>query len=262
MSVYSTSIAHRSFIWQVSAVCFILGLILAAAAVTANKVASAGTAPARTGFVYDLQKTAEKKDAEYETVLKQKNDQISKLEEKLAKGTSASSLFLKEMDETKFNAGLTEALGPGVQVVLTDSRKQFVGNADEPKLSILIHDIDIMNVVNELKASGAEAIAVNGQRIVASTYIRCVGPVIHVNGVPAAPPYVIQAIGDPITLYNGINLPGGVLTDLRRFDPDMVHVDKKNALKLPAFGGSPPMRYAHPPAPSAVSEHDTSSSDD
>ncbi len=253
---------HRTFIWQISAVCFILGLILAAAAVTASQVARSGRAPRNAGFSYDLntefkQETV-RKESEFEAVIKQKTEYITKLEDKLTRGTSASSLIHKTLLETQFGAGLTDAVGPGVQIVLTDSVKPPYSNADGAKLSILIHDSDINAVVNELKACGAEAIAVNGQRIVTSTSIRCVGPVVHVNGVPSAPPYSIQAIGDQDALMNGMNLPGGVFASLRQFDPDMVHIKKTVAITLPAFSGTPTMRFAH--LPKKKSEPDQESS--
>jgi len=265
MSVYSSNITHRSFYWQISAVCFILGLILAAAAVTANQVSRSGNGFTRTGFSYDVRNfvQARNKDADYETVLKQKSDYITNLETKLSKGNGATSLLSKTLQETRFSAGLTDALGPGIQIVLADSQKTQIVGVDGMKQSILIHDSDINSVVNELKACGAEAIAVNGQRIVASTSIRCVGPVIHVNGVPAAPPYIIQAIGDQDALMGGMNLPGGVFNELRHFDPDMIRMEKRSNLKLPAFGGSPKMRFAHPPpTPGADSDKDTPSSKD
>ena len=265
MSVYSANMAHRSFIWQITAVCFILGLILSAAVVTASQVSHSGKGPRIPGFSYDLnnefKQAAEKKESEYESVIKLKTEYISKLEDKLTRGTSASSLIRKELQETQFNAGLTDAIGPGIRITLTDSQKPPVVGNDGFKLSILIHDSDINAVVNELKACGAEEIAVNHQRIVASTSIRCVGPVVHVNGVPSAPPYIIEAIGDPEGLISGMNLPGGVFTDLRRFDPDMIHIVKQSVMRLPAFGGDPKTRYAHAPAPSAESDHDSAHSD-
>jgi uncharacterized protein YlxW (UPF0749 family) len=265
MSVYSANMNHRSFIWQISAVCFILGLILAAAVVTSGQVARSGKGPRIAGFTYDLniefKQATEKKESEYESVIKQKTELISKLEDRLSRGNSASSLIRKELEDTQFNSGLTDAIGPGIRITLTDSLKPPVVGNDGFKLSILIHDSDINAVVNELKACGAEAIAVNHQRIVSSTSIRCVGPVVHVNGVPSAPPYIIEAIGDPDGLMNGMNLPGGVFTDLRRFDPDMIHIVKQSAMRLPAFGGDPKMKYAHPPAPPAESDHDSAHSD-
>ncbi len=261
MSVFSASMNHRSFWWQISAVCFVLGLILATAVHTAAQIGRAGVAPNRAGFFYggDAQ-VAQVKSAQYEGEIKRLREQKTQLEKVVAKGTDASDTLNKELQDTKFLAGLTEAVGPGVQVTLVDSQKRSLLPSDQLKLSSLIHDSDIANVVNELKAAGAEAIAVNGQRVVSTTAVRCVGPVVHVNGVPAAPPYVIQAIGDADALYGGLNLPNGVLDDLRRFDPGMARVEKKPKLRVSAFAGSTQMRFARLPKSSGSGKesHDSS----
>ncbi len=79
---------------------------------------------------------------------------------------------------------------------------------------ILIHDEDLLKLVNELKAAGAEAITVNEQRVVASTEIRCAGPTISVNNNRISPPYVIQAIGDPAGLESALKMRGVALLKL------------------------------------------------
>ncbi len=73
---------------------------------------------------------------------------------------------------------------------------------------LIVHDYDLQLVVNELTASGAEAIAINGQRVISRTAIRCVGPTIMVNNVPIVPPFEILAVGDPGTLAGGLLLGG------------------------------------------------------
>ena len=72
------------------------------------------------------------------------------------------------------------------------------------------------------------------------------GPTILINNVPLVPPYIISAIGDPDTLWGGINLPFGVLENLRRVDPDMVKLEKKKDMVIPAFTGSTEVRFAKP----------------
>ncbi|HLK59360.1 MAG TPA: DUF881 domain-containing protein [Chthonomonadaceae bacterium] len=250
MSVFSANINHRSFVWQISILCFVLGLLLAAAAFTTNQITRAGRAPNRAGFHYGSEmQVAMDKATEYEDEIKKLNQQKTELENKLAKGTNAASALNKELQESKFLAGLTDAIGPGIQVTLTDSHKQPLIASEQMKLNILIHDQDIANVINEMKAAGAEAISVNDKRVVATTSIRCVGPVIQISGVPTAPPYVIQAIGDPEALYGGLKTQGGVLTELTQFDPDMAKIEKKSLLRLPAYAGSTHSTFAHPPAP-------------
>ena len=61
---------------------------------------------------------------------------------------------------------------------------------------------------------------------------------MHVNNTPLAPPFVIEAIGDIETLYNGINIQPGILDDLRRINPEMVKMEKVKNLSIPGFAGS------------------------
>lgn len=70
-------------------------------------------------------------------------------------------------------------------------------------------------VINELKIAGAEAISVNGKRIHETSYIRCTGPVITVDGETFPAPFVIEAIGNPETLADAAELSGGILDQLR-----------------------------------------------
>ncbi|HZO91054.1 MAG TPA: DUF881 domain-containing protein [Chthonomonadaceae bacterium] len=264
MSVFSANISHRSFYWQISALCFVLGLLLAAAWNTAKQLTRAGSVTARTGFYYGSgsQASAVEKShfqdeiKKYESEVKKLRERTSELERIAAKGTDAASTLNKELQDTKILAGLTEVEGPGVQVTLVDSQKHAADASPMTQLSFLVHDQDIARVVNEFKAAGAEAIAVNGQRVVASTAIRCVGPVVHVNDVPTAPPYVIQAIGNPETLWQ-VNMPGGVLEEMRRFDPAMVHIEKKKSLHLPAFAGSTTLHFAKLPKSSQSGKEET-----
>jgi uncharacterized protein YlxW (UPF0749 family) len=239
--------SHRSFGWQISLLCFVLGLVLAAAAFTATQINRTGFSSNNPALSYGTSiNVAEKKALDSESEIKKLREYGTDLENKLAKGSDAAKTLNQELQEIKFSAGLTDATGPGVQITLADAPRPAMLPGEQINLGNLIHDVDIANVVNELKASGAEAVAVNGQRIVGSTAIRCVGPVVHVNFVPAAPPYIIQAIGDPETLFNGMNLQHSVLDELRSVNPAMVKMEKRPKLVLPAFAGSNQMRYAKP----------------
>ncbi|GAB3812924.1 DUF881 domain-containing protein [Tessaracoccus terricola] len=84
--------------------------------------------------------------------------------------------------------------GPGVRVVLTDAPLDVrpAGVADD---ALVVHQQDIQAVVNALWAAGAEAMTIQGQRVIATTGIKCVGNSVVLHGVPYAPPYVIEAIG-------------------------------------------------------------------
>jgi prepilin-type processing-associated H-X9-DG protein len=152
-----------------------------------------------------------------------------------------------ELSNARFLAGLTPVQGPGVVVTLNDSKKHLPNNMPNgfapPNI---IHDTDINQVVNELKAAGAEAIAVNDQRLVATSSIRCMGPTVFINFVLTTPPFVIKAIGSSKAMTTAMNLPGGVASQIKAYDPAMFSVREAGTLKLPAYSGSSEPRYARP----------------
>ena len=97
-------------------------------------------------------------------------------------------------------------------------------------------------------ASGAEAIAVNDQRIIASTSIRCAGTRILINNAPMSPPFVITAIGPSADMENGLRMRGGVVDMFRIMEDlsDMVKIEKSDHLVIPAYSGSTQFKYAKP----------------
>lgn len=160
--------------------------------------------------------------------------------DKLSTGPLAPQLK-EEMDRAEVLAGITDLTGTGVEVTLKDSSTSLKPG-DNPNLYV-VHDEDILKVVNELKAAGAEAIAVNGQRLIAASEISCSGPIIRMNKKPLAPPFVITAIGSPDTMESALNMKGGVVETLRFFGIQ-VSVKKLSQVTVPAYKGGIKYDYA------------------
>ena len=162
--------------------------------------------------------------------------------------TARITVLSKDLANAQFLAGLTDVKGPGVIVTMDDSKLPYP--KDMPpgvQPQNIIHDTDIGQVVNELKAAGAEAISVNDQRLVAISPIRCAGPTIFINNTPQTPPYVIKAIGDPKILMAAINLPGGMASIFKGFDPAMFKIERApKTLAVPAYAGGIDPKYARP----------------
>lgn len=131
-------------------------------------------------------------------------------------------------------AGLTDVYGPGLTITLSDAKNT---DPNTPPEYFIIHDSDVRSLVNELLAAGAEAITINGERVVSTTAIRCVGPVIIVNNSRSGTPFVIQAIGDSATLENAINMTGGVLSELRQWNIG-VDIQKSDRIDMKAYSGT------------------------
>ncbi|MCL6638308.1 MAG: DUF881 domain-containing protein [Firmicutes bacterium] len=148
----------------------------------------------------------------------------------------------QEMDRAGLLAGMTELYGPGVEVTLNDS-SVALKPGENPNLYVL-HDEDVLRVLNELKAAGAEAISMNGERLLATTEIRCIGPTIVMNkNKRLAPPYVITAIGNPDTMENSLKMKGGVAETLQ-FWGIQVAVKKMPQVTVPAYTGGFRFEYA------------------
>lgn len=169
-----------------------------------------------------------------------------KLQASTSSDTGETRLLAENLKQANFLAGLTAVQGPGVIVTLTDSKHTVPGEAPAAIMPNLIHDTDINQVTNELKAAGAEAISVNDQRLVAISPVRCAGPTVLVNDVPQPPPYVIRAIGNSNTLQVALKLPGGVFDQLHNLDPAMIKIQTTKKIVIPAYSGPTTTKYAQP----------------
>ena len=149
----------------------------------------------------------------------------------------------KEKEQLRAFAGLTPMRGPGVVVTVDDSKRP--STPGENANLYIIHDEDILKVINELRASGAEALAVNEQRLIATSEIRCVGPTLLVNDVKYSPPYEISAIGDPKTLEAALRLRGGVVETLQ-FWGVQIQIKQQDELLIPAYRGNFRFELAKP----------------
>lgn len=158
-----------------------------------------------------------------------------------AKNSDGSALLKKELDNALMLAGLTDAEGPGVTVEISDSKAPTAAN--EPGSSYIVHDSDLRDVVNELCTAGAEAVSINGERIIATSGIRCVGNVIMVNNKRCAPPFVINAIGDAAALEAGLNIREGIVDVLKLYNIE-VNVTKMSKIVIEKYSGTLSFKYA------------------
>ena len=157
-----------------------------------------------------------------------------------------------EIDALEMAAGVDAVAGPGVTVILDDAPREVLNDAGELVNEALVHQQDIQAVANALWAGGAEAMTIQGQRVVSTTGIKCIGPTVRLQDVPYSPPYVIQAIGNPETLLSSINTNPYIATYLDAVDVWQLgwEVRTETLVEAPAFTGSLEMRYARVPSTS------------
>ncbi len=173
-------------------------------------------------------------------------EENTKLQNAMSDTTNQTKVLNESLQLAKEFAGLTAVEGPGVVVTLRDDPPSSMDGISSGNK--IIHDVDVLKVVNEAWAAGAEAISVNGLRVATRSSFRCVGPVIHVDAVPIASPVVIRAIGDPVALRGGLTLPLGVLAEIRSTgSPEMVSIETVDKQILAAYSGPTIRRFGKTP---------------
>jgi len=193
-------------------------------------------------MVRNLETERNKMQAELQDVRKRLDDYV----EATSKGETALASLEDELNKLRMQAGIVKVGGPGLIVRLNDS-PQRPQEKEDPYL-FLIHDVDLQAVVNELWASGAEAVSINGQRIIASTSIRCAGPIIMINSVRVSPPYEIRAVGPSVAMETALRMRGGFMDSMAPYLQKGVEakIARKENLIIPDYKGTLFFRYAKP----------------
>lgn len=143
--------------------------------------------------------------------------------------------IMEELEENRIVLGKVPVEGEGIIINLNDAISEDIENSFDYELR-LVHNTDIIQVINDLRNAGAEAISINGQRIIGSTEIYCSGPFLRVNGVKIAAIFSIQAIGNNEVLYNYMMSNENYLKTLmtRKI---IVEVGKSDKIRIPAYTG-------------------------
>ncbi|HEY9721937.1 MAG TPA: DUF881 domain-containing protein [Oscillatoriaceae cyanobacterium] len=135
--------------------------------------------------------------------------------------------------------------GPGLVVTITENASQ---DQTGDGTSAVVHAEDLLKIVNELRSGGAEAIALNGQRLTEVSEIITAGQHIVVNKKPIVAPYEILAIGPIQDMLNTLSLRGGVVEYLQ-FYGIQVKSKPEKSLVVPGVKHVPDLRYARPAPP-------------
>ncbi|HET7388697.1 MAG TPA: DUF881 domain-containing protein [Nocardioidaceae bacterium] len=175
-------------------------------------------------------------------------DQVNKLSAGLGKGVSAK--VEKRAQALRGPAGLTPVHGPAVTITLDDAPKNVQQASDVDVSQLLVHQQDIQAVVNALWAGGAEAMTIQGQRVVATTGIKCVGNTVVLHDVPYSPPYVISAIGDTEQMLERVDTDPYIAIYLEYVQSQKYQlgwdVQTQPDLRMPGYDGSTELSYARP----------------
>lgn len=213
-------------VFSIIFICFLLGFMISVQLKTTQDNLKSSTQYQRIEQLSDiLLRTEKERDA---------------LKLEIARLKESANLHDNFPDEINFMAGTTAVKGPGVVLTIEDSKKAL-SSADNTNLYI-IHDEDVLKVINELRAAGAEAIAINDQRLTANSEIRCAGPTISINNTRISAPYEIKAIGNAKNMENAIKMRGGVAESLSVWGIRLDVRQEANII-IPAYKGAVQFKY-------------------
>lgn len=163
--------------------------------------------------------------------LVQTNDKINEYDEKMQSSAETKELVNKELTEAKRNFGLTTVEDEGIIVTLTDT-DEMAYDAE-----------DLLELINELRDAGAEAISVNNERIVNMSDIADVSSrYIVVNSQKISSPYVVKAIGDKTYLKSALTIKNGYY-DFKEKNKYKIKIEEKNNIKINKYSKDVNLKY-------------------
>ncbi|MGO1971347.1 MAG: DUF881 domain-containing protein [Propionibacteriaceae bacterium] len=161
----------------------------------------------------------------------------------------------ERLERASTQAAMTSVKGSAMSVTLDDAPLSVAADGVDEDL-LIVHQQDIQAVVNALWSGGAEAMTIQGQRVISTTGIKCVGNTVVLHGIPYSPPYQIEAIGDPNRL--AASLASSEYVNVYRQWADaygLVYEEDQASAVLPGYQGGLELSYAKEapvqPSPSA-----------
>lgn len=228
--------------WQVltAVVLLVLGFVVVVQMRSGREIARAPEVQTRNVFALATQLQTERAarqalDAEVAALRKQLED----IERDRSEGRAASEAMQRELDTLRLVAGLRPVRGHGVVVEVAEPPVRKAG------APVAVQYTDLVDVINELWAAGAEAVALNDVRLTAITGVSQVGPTMIVGLRRVEPPFRIAAIGDPATLESALQIRGGLIEGLRALGL-VVKITRANSLTLPGASAPPQFEHATP----------------
>ena len=217
-------------------------LLTVALCVQIRTMNSAGSTVSQTlsdnGLRDEVLKMKEKYDNTYKE-LENAQKELEKVRQAATQNNSTAEAKEQELKENNMILGKNDVQGEGVEIILEDAAT--TNNSLNPSDQIIHYD-DIQLVVNELKNAGAEAIEINGQRLVNTTSITCEGNIIKINGERIGSPFYIKAIGSQSRLYGALSRSGSIL-DLIADYGNKAEITKVDNVVISRYSGNMTYEY-------------------
>jgi len=228
-----------AWVIAVPLVCALTGVLFVA---SRNAAGGYDLRGGRTTELSGLVRVAEARVADAEATLAELRAQSEQLEAAEAGSDARVRAARDSADALGPAVGLTELAGQGLVVTLTDAPRGPDGRYQtgvEPD-ALVVHQQDMQSVLNALWAGGAEAIAVNDQRVLTTSAVRCIGNTLLLHGRTYSPPYRITAIGDPVRMRAALDREPGVAV-FRQYVQTYglgYRVQRSGEIRVPAYTGS------------------------
>ncbi len=164
-------------------------------------------------------------------------------------GENFTKVIQEQLQEARLKAGMVAVEGPGLIVNLNDSQLPFTSDVGDGDRNVyFIHEEYLRKIVNAFWTGGAEAISINGQRVIATTEIFCGGTTIFINNKSVSPPFEIKAIGNPNDLTSSIKLDIIQYKKLQNEYGILVDFVSANYIQIPGYTGQTNFKYLKPAA--------------
>lgn len=224
-------------------VCFVLTIAIFVQIKTTN---NSNSTVAQTMEENDLRDQVLRMKEKYDNIYAELQNATKKLEQVRENATKDDSEAKAKQEELRLNNMLlcqSDMTGEGVIITLKDGT---TNNSDVlsslTATDVIVHNSDLLQIVNDLKNAGAEAISINGERIVQTSSITCEGIIIKINNKKLGSPYVIKAIGSSATLETSLSIPDGYL-DIMKNDGVIVDIKKSDGLTVEKYDGVITTKY-------------------
>jgi uncharacterized protein YlxW (UPF0749 family) len=239
---------HRALAWRVATP--VVGLLSGALfVVSAHSSEGTDLRPGRFTDLASLVRYDANRVAGFQRQISQLTQQVNDLSGSV--DSRQVRRLTRQVAALKGPAGLAPVSGPGVTVTLSDAPQatgqDLPDTVANPNL-LLVHQQDIQAVVNAMWKGGATAVTIQGQRVITTTGIRCIGNSVQLQGVPYSQPYTIQGVGDTTSLVNAIATdPYLQIYRADAADPDInVGWDEQveDHITAPAYAGLTDVQFA------------------
>lgn len=194
--------------------------------------------------ISDLQNDINRKNEEIRSIsdiIIKKREQLKEYQVAIKEDGTIKEVLLSKVEHAKIHGGFVDLEGPGVIIVLRDSERELYQN--ENPNNLIVHERDLLVLLNELKVAGAEALSVNGQRVLFSTDIKCTGPTITINNYTYGQPFIIKAIGDITALNAAIMSPNSSSVILKEVFGIDVRTRISQRVRITNFSGDSDFEY-------------------